>query len=134
MKLVSLILMVLLVATSAHAEVLSFKAWKTARIEEAKSTLTQTLKGDASTQAQVNTVSSSAKAHPNERLSQAQMNVEIAQELTIQDYFIIYLSQFKSQTAFQEAAKKLSAEEMGELLVAYKKQLSVVEHSPAPRL
>ncbi len=58
-----------------------------------------------------------------QRLRQAELSLEIAQELNVNDYFILYLSQFQSREAFEEAAGKLSKAEVGQLLMAYKKQL-----------
>lgn len=59
------------------------------------------------------------------RLQQAQLNLEVATELTINDYFVLYLSQFDSETAMREAAKKLSPDEVAELMIAFRRQLQL---------
>ncbi|HMS10269.1 MAG TPA: hypothetical protein PKE66_12335, partial [Pyrinomonadaceae bacterium] len=56
-------------------------------------------------------------------LRQAQLNVQIAHELTVNDYFVLYLSQLKGREAFLEAAKKLTPEETADLMVAYQRHL-----------
>ena len=60
----------------------------------------------------------------DQRVQQARLNVEISQELTVNDYFILYLSQFKNREAFVEAAKKLTPEEAADLMIAYQKHLT----------
>ena len=60
---------------------------------------------------------------PDQHLSQAQLNYEIAQELSVNDYFVLYLSQFKERSALTEAARKLSVEETADLMAAYQKAL-----------
>lgn len=62
-------------------------------------------------------------ARPDQRLRQAQLNVQIAHELTVNDYFVLYLSQFKERGAFLEAAKKLTPEETADLMVTYQRHL-----------
>jgi hypothetical protein len=48
----------------------------------------------------------------------------VAQELAVNDYFVLYLSQFKSRDAFIEAAKKLTPEEAADLMMSYQKHLA----------
>lgn len=126
---------------SAQVSVLGFQAWKTSRQDEARSTLerVQTGQGSQSGAPSVEGAGSgdkalsskfgpkngeksslrlSTKADP--RLQQARLNLEIAQELTVSDYFVLYLSQFKDREAFVEAAKKLTPEDMADLLMHFK--------------
>ncbi len=124
--------------TSAHAEINSsgisgFQGWKSARVEEARKNLDK-LQAD---------LQAPMKAPPSkfgrgdQKLQQAQFNVEIAQELTISDYFTLYVSQLKDRSSFLDAAKKLTAEETADLMMAYQKQLSAgsqVSESSLPLL
>jgi hypothetical protein len=129
-------------ASVAHAEigVLGFHAWKTGRLEEARANL-ERVQTDAMTEKaslvdrapampssgvqakDVKTARGPKGPRVDQRLEQAKLNVEITQELSVQDYFVLYLSQFKNREAFLEAAKKLNAEETAELMMAYKKEL-----------
>lgn len=61
-------------------------------------------------------------ARETEKLRQLEFNLEIAQSLTIHDYFALYLKN-KSKAQMAEAIKKLSPEEVSELLLAYRKAL-----------
>ncbi len=73
------------------------------------------------------TAAQDASSSPNieekaERLRQLEFNLEIAQGLTIHDYFALYLKS-KSKAEMAEAIKKLSPDELSELLMAYRKSL-----------
>jgi hypothetical protein len=137
---------------------LSFQAWKSSRVEEAKSSLDHVQiniqaeaqsekasapllpdkplltiakgssgKSEVASQSRVHAPVGSA--HGDLKLSQAQLNYETAQELTINDYFALYISQLRGKESFVEAAKKLNPDEMAELMMAYSKSLSGEESS-----
>jgi hypothetical protein len=55
------------------------------------------------------------------------MNLEIAQDLTIDDYLQIYLSQFKSAEVLRDVARRMNPDEVAELLIAYQKTASIGE-------
>jgi methionine-rich copper-binding protein CopC len=134
---------VFLFASVAHADtsVQSFQAWKTSRVDEARATIeklqserpttvaakildkktTDGNKTDAS--ARLQTAQKSGRV--DQRLQQAQLNLEVAQELTINDYFVLYLSQLKSREQFIEAAKKLNPDEAADLMMSYQKHLTI---------
>ncbi len=57
------------------------------------------------------------------RLQQVQLNFDIANELSVSDYFVLYINQLNTPNAIREAAEKMSPEEVAELMWAYKKQL-----------
>jgi hypothetical protein len=130
-------------AASAKSEinVLGFQAWKTSRIDDAKAAVERLTDQDKeaatpspkSARKNKHDVSSrlqlaSKTSRSDQRLQQAQINLEMAQELTVNDYFVLYLSQFKQKEAFIEAAKKLSAEESADLMMSYQKRLSSGEN------
>ncbi len=60
---------------------------------------------------------------PIERLENelrvAQENLQVAQELSVEDYFVVYLSRFRSnQEAIQSVASRMSKDEVAELIRA----------------
>ena len=57
-----------------------------------------------------------------EKLRQLEFNLEIAQGLTIHDYFALYLKD-KSKEQMSLAITKLSSDELSELLMAYRSSL-----------
>ncbi len=130
--------------SGASSEALTFQAWKASRIEEASSTIERlemeaaldrlppverspgekmavikVVSGAAAASVAPPAVRTAARAlRPEQRLGQAKINYEIAKELTIQDYIAVYLSQYTSRASMVDIAKKLSAEEVAELLLA----------------
>ena len=135
----------------AEAPVLGFQAWKTSRVDEARSNL-EKLQAEKPSQALSTMTGSRASEKKNQseqvralalrvprtdqKVQQAQLALEIAQELTINDYFVLYLSQFKNnREAYVEAAKKLSPEESADLMMSYQKRLisSPEDEEPTPR-
>jgi hypothetical protein len=145
---VVLALSVTSLAFGAEGGILGFQAWKNSRVDEAKANLErlqQDLQGneknpagektpkDAKDPKKESAPSATASredaprglkpTRPDQKLEQAQVNVELANELSVQDYFVLYLNQFKTRDAFLEVAKKLSPEETAELMMSYKKQL-----------
>ncbi|MBY0314114.1 MAG: hypothetical protein K2Q26_01255 [Bdellovibrionales bacterium] len=81
--------------------VLSFLEWKSMRVHEAQKKLEQVNKTD------------------EQKLS---FNVDVALQLTVQDYFSMYLKNL-SPEEFKEAVKKLVPDESAELLMAYRNSL-----------
>lgn len=124
---------------AASSEILTFQAWKTSRLEEARNTIERLqlevaldrlppvdrAPGEKAVVVkqgvEVATTSSRVGARilrPEQRLNQAKINFEIAKELSIHDYIAVYLSQYSSRASMLEVAKKMSPEEVAELLVA----------------
>jgi hypothetical protein len=109
------------------AGVLAFQAWKQSQIDDAK---THVEKAQASLLVQPkssgapDTSARIRSGRAEQIVRQAQLNVEIAQELTVNDYFVLYLNQFKTKDAFLDVAKKLTPDETADLLVAYQKSLA----------
>lgn len=106
---------------------LGFKDWKASRINEAKSALEklQVELDPNLSKAQSSKAANLPKSQKADtRLSQAKTNLAIAQELGAHDYFVLYLSQLKTEAEVQEAAKKLDPSEVAEIMIGIKKQLS----------
>ena len=108
----------------ADVSVVSFQAWKTSRIEETRTALEKLQQAEKTTPGKklAAVVPKNLKSDP--KFQQAQLNLEIAQELTVNDYFILYLSQFNQREAFVEAARKLSPEESADLMMSYQKTMT----------
>ncbi len=95
---------------------MSFQEWKKLKVNEAQ---VQSVPVENSR----STASGAAKATKTQKLEASKLALQIAQELTIEDYFALYLSQFKERSDFVEAAKKLNPNEMGDLLLNLKNTL-----------
>lgn len=132
-----------LVSAAATAEILTFQEWKVQQIYLAQKevhTAAATKKEQPSRRPRGVVADSQAFASPVKDMARkelqkmagenraeelAQARLQAARELTVQDYFEIYLnSQPNREKAFEEVAKKLSSEEMADLLLAYSKLLS----------
>jgi hypothetical protein len=121
MRILSLLLLTFF-SVFAQAEVLSFKSWKAERTEQAKQVLDRC-------QTEL-TAPPMAPPHSEARLHQAKQNLEVAQELNANDYFVLYLSQLPNETDFKEAAKKLTPDEVAEILTTVRKQNHSLDNGP----
>ncbi|MEQ1877529.1 MAG: hypothetical protein ABL958_12860 [Bdellovibrionia bacterium] len=122
MKLWIVLILISIMATSAQAGVVSFKVWKAQKIQQAQSTLKIAKK---------NSVTSAASGA---RLKQAKTNMVIAQELSPNDYFILYLApKYQGNAkALEVAARFMSRQELAEILVGYSNHLQTREEGPRP--
>lgn len=99
----------------------SFKEWKSEKINLA---LQQTL-------AMRNTILKSKALGTTKntsalekQLSQLNWNLEVAQDLSVTDYFVLYLSLQPQKDRFKMAASKLTTLEVADLMQAYAQSLS----------
>src|SRR4051812_36585479 len=53
------------------------------------------------------------------QLDQIKWNIEASKDLSVTDYFVIYLSQQANPDKFQQAAAKMSTSEVAQLMEAY---------------
>lgn len=137
---------------------LTFQGWKNLRVDEARLVLERmTLEGHlekmpqierspGEKQAVIRTASPSprpragrAESRADARIEQARMSLEIARDLTVNDYLLIYLSQFKSRDILVDVARRMPPEDVAELLLSYQKLAAggqIAEHTqlPSPRL
>lgn len=98
------------VAKPAPPAVLSFLEWKSMRVHEAQKKVEQAKPNPQG----------SIEAKPDEQ--KLNFNVDVALQLTIQDYFSMYLKNLSIEE-FKEATKKLVPDEYTELLLAYRNSL-----------
>jgi hypothetical protein len=108
------------------ASVVSFKVWKAQKVQQAQSALVRIQKE----------LKSFSVAPPTlkVRLKQSKTNVAIAQELTPNDYFVLYLGpKHKGNAkALEKAARFMSREELAEILVGYSNHLRQGDEGPRP--
>lgn len=106
-------LLILFVSVQAGAT-MSFKEWKSQKFNEAAQRLNQT-------QLEIAKTSKNSNSYKDltDRLSQEKWNLEVAHDLRVADYFELYLLAEKSPQKFQEAAQKMSPEEVAELMGFY---------------
>lgn len=107
-------------------QVMSFLEWKSVRVHEAQQKLEAMSKGNPAPQV-FQEGKSSTDVKPNEQ--KLNFNVDVALQLNIQDYFSMYLKTL-TQEEFKEATKKLSPDEVAELLVAYKNSMEKEKKLP----
>jgi hypothetical protein len=116
-------ILVLITCGSAQGAVVSFKVWKAQKIQLAQTTLKSAKK-----------TAVSATPAGRARLKQAKTNLLIAQELSPNDYFILYLApKYQGNAkALEVAARFMSRQELAEILVGYSKTLQTREDGPRP--
>ncbi len=139
---ISLVTVAALAAPKASDSPIVFKSWKEQQLIEARNNVVRMANkitlfraGKVSEQeiiqelsannidAESTSVQKANSQKPIERLENelrvAQENLQIAQELTVEDYFIVYLSQFRSKPdAIQSVASRMSKDEVAELIRA----------------
>lgn len=106
----TLVAFVFFYTLQSFAGVLGFREWKQRRIAEKTSIISQ-IKNDKLL----------SKEERALKLKRAQFNLKTETELTPDDYFHLYLSErFRNNPEkSKEAARKLSKEELAEILVGY---------------
>lgn len=114
----------------------SYKEWKQDRIQEANQKLSATRtkieskKQDPNllkTQGMQGTVPEVDRL--NKQLRGEEMALELAEDLTVADYFVGYINRLQDRkAAIQEVAGKMTAEEVAELMSAY--SMTMIEGKP----
>lgn len=118
MKLFLLILLspVISLATSGpKAELLSFKDWK--RLEQQKAT-------EQLVALKTKNIKENQEVNIQEQ-KQKQWNYEVAMDLSLKDYFVLYLSQQPQPLKMSEVASQLSSDEIAEVLQLYMSTLAL---------
>lgn len=101
----------------ALSGVTSFTEWKNQKIENAAARIRK-LSSQLSDLRTVNP-KSSAIATVQSDLQQEKWNLEAAQDLTLKDYLVLHLKPLESQGRLNEAAARMSPEEVKQLLAEY---------------
>lgn len=119
---------------AAESAFLSYKEWKNSKIQtvegrirqlEAKSLAAQS-GADPNMKIESNlTVEARLSTTLGKQIDSEMTNLNLAQDLTIADYFVGYLTKQSSpELAIKEVAAKLSTEEVAELMAAYAQYFS----------
>lgn len=108
-------------AASAPA-VRSYKEWKSDKIQAALSQILVVRNQLLKAQSEGN--QKSRETH-QKQLSQLQWNLEVANDLSVTDYFVLYLSQQSQPDRYHQAAQKLTSSEVAELMEAYSGALGI---------
>lgn len=98
-----------------------YKEWKAEKLQIVINRITATKALVTKAKAEANIKNSQAFER---QLSQENWNLEIANDLSVTDYFVLYLTQQNQPDRFLKAASKLTATEVAELMEAYSKTLA----------
>jgi hypothetical protein len=103
----------------------SFREWKSEKIQASLAQVDQTTRKlqDLKTRPQV---SKAAVENTEQQLAQEEWNLEIAQDLSVTDYLVLYLAQQGVSGKFNEAASKLTPDETAQVLEAYVRNMNAV--------
>ncbi len=116
---------------SANSKIHSFKEWKGEKIQNA---IVQTMQVRAQLLKAKANSSLLQKTSLEKQLEQTMWHLDIAKELSVTDYFVMYLSPLTAPDRFQIAAQKLSTAEIAELMRAYAAELnSSNPQQPSPQ-
>ena len=127
-------------AGELNPNVKAYKEWKAEKIQQVQSKLSQikvTLEGIKIRRAEA-PVLAKAKGYDSliqryeKDLAQEKWNLDVASDLSVTDYVVLYLSHQSSKTKFQEAASQLSVSDIAEMMEAYSESLDA--SNPAPTL
>ncbi|MDZ4676499.1 MAG: hypothetical protein SGI74_03230 [Oligoflexia bacterium] len=108
---------------------LSYKVWKQKKITDSQALLTELKKEIRKYNNPKNPEEEEYLSSLNLRLSHAELNWGVIQELSANDYFLLYLApQAKNNyEALKSAAKTLSPSDMADILEAYQRKLQAPE-------
>lgn len=126
---IGFILMISFTLKAAEAPpILSFKEWKAEKINTAVQQTVNMRNLILKTKA-----SGLSKNLPplEKQLTQLNWNLDVAQDLSITDYFVLYLSQQAQKDRFKIAASKLSTAEIADLMQEYAQSLA---NTPNPNI
>jgi hypothetical protein len=125
------VLLAIGIALPAFAEtnIQSYKEWKNEKIQMAVSQAMQARAHLLKAKAENNL---SQRPNLEKTLEQRLWHLDIAKELSITDYFVLYLTPQNQPDRFKLAAQKLSVSEIAELMKAYAAELEDSESTPQP--
>ena len=128
------------VFASGKSQIKTFSDWKLEKVEAAKEQVTQTKTKIKSTQTKYKNGHSSKDPQMvavRQQLNQHEFNLEVAQDLGVVDYVVLYLAAQKNNKGLKEAAAKMNSEEVAEVLEAYLKAIQTQQfdrnHLQLPR-
>lgn len=127
-------------AGELNPTVKAFKDWKAEKVQQVQIKMSQTKATLDSIKLRraEDPVLAKAKGYDSliqryeKDLTQERWNLDVAGDLSVTDYMVLYLAHQTSKTRFQEAASQLSASDVAELMEAYSESLD--SSNPAPTL
>lgn len=109
-------------ASGALPTIKGYQEWKMEKIQISNSQMAVLKVQIARAQAEGNKKNLEAL---EKQLDQSKWNLEVIQDLSVTDYFVLYLSQLPQSEKFQQAASKMSTKEVALLMEAYANTLSL---------
>ncbi|MFN7729789.1 MAG: hypothetical protein ACK5P7_11585 [Bdellovibrio sp.] len=103
----------------------SFREWKFEKIQASLAQVDQATRKLQDLRSRPR-VPKAAVEHTEQQLAQEAWNLEIAQDLSVTDYLVLYLAQQGVVGKFNEAASKLTADETAQVLEAYVRDMIAV--------
>jgi hypothetical protein len=105
----------------------SYREWKTQRIHSATTEISSLRAQFTSAQL----LGRKAQAENIQKeISQQQWNLDVAKELSVTDYFVLYLSQVPETDRFKQAAAKMNLNEIEEMMKAYSEAVGANQAAP----
>lgn len=112
---------------------LGYKEWREEKVRTVEQRI-QRLKQELTTQSSLQGSQASRTQFLKRAATQEEWNLEVMRELSINDYFVLYLApKTPSVTDMQNIAQKLTTDEVAQLLEAYSKSL-FVSYSESPNV
>jgi hypothetical protein len=110
---------------------MAYKDWKAEKIQNIQVKINQTGAQVEALKVRIAQDQKSAVVSPygnhlqyyQKQLDQAQWNLEVARDLSVTDYIVLYLATQPSKGRFQEAAAQLKPSEVAELMEAYSQSI-----------
>ena len=106
----------------------SFQEWKTLQVETSKADL-RAVKARAQGKAGY----ASAVRSIEQQVTQERWNLEVAQDLSVTDYLVLYLAHQGAPGKLAEAAVKLTPEETAQVLEAYIRNMGAFPAAESPK-
>lgn len=107
--------------TGTFQQVKGFREWKNEKIQTVQNQTLNLRNQILKSNLEGNKKNSEALER---QLSQVQFNLEVVRDLSVTDYFVLYLSKQSQADRFQQAAQKMTTHEVAELMEAYADTLS----------
>jgi len=122
LAMVGFVVMISLTAAAQGSElpVKGFREWKSDKVQAVIQRIVLTKVGISRSKVEG---TATQTEQLEKQLQQEQWNLDVAKDLSVADYFMLYLASQSHSGRFQEAASKMSAPEVAELMEAYAKEL-----------
>jgi hypothetical protein len=103
----------------------SFSAWKSEKVQSVKEQVSDVRNKFQLVKARVKSTQDPQLNVVSQQLNQQEWNLEVAQDLNVIDYVVLYLAAQGSKADLKAAATKFTPEETAQILAAYIKMIHV---------